>query len=105
MESLGKRIMVDSAQRWMAVVSHGVVSLARSSNSFEFKTSKNMIYPCPFCGSDKVYVRFYNQPSVCCEVCLCMGPASKRLTKENKDDCEREAVLLWNKRAVITGAT
>src|SRR5690348_16133770 len=25
---------------------------------------------CPFCGSRRVQVRFYNQPSVCCEDCL-----------------------------------
>ena len=53
---------------------------------------------CPFCGSAKVYVRFYNQPSVCCEDCLCMGPAAQHLTKGNKDECEREAILRWNKR-------
>lgn len=54
--------------------------------------------PCPFCRSPNVRVRFYNQPSVCCESCLCMGPASHRLTKTNKDQCEREAIVLWNKR-------
>jgi hypothetical protein len=27
-----------------------------------------------------------------------MGPASQRLTKINKDECEREAILRWNKR-------
>ena len=27
-----------------------------------------------------------------------MGPAAQRLTKDNKDQCEREAVLRWNKR-------
>ncbi len=27
-----------------------------------------------------------------------MGPASSHLTKTNKDDCEREAILRWNKR-------
>lgn len=53
---------------------------------------------CPFCGSSKVYVRFYNQPSVCCEDCLCMGPAAQRLTKDNKNQCEEEAGLRWNKR-------
>lgn len=53
---------------------------------------------CPFCGSSKVYIRFYNQPSVCCEDCLCMGPAAQRLTKDNKTECEQEATLRWNKR-------
>lgn len=53
---------------------------------------------CPFCGSSKVIVRFYNQPSVVCDKCLCMGPAAQRLTKDNKDECEKEAILRWNKR-------
>lgn len=54
---------------------------------------------CPFCGSSKVHVRFYNQPSVVCDDCLCMGPASpQRLTRDNKAYCEGEAILRWNKR-------
>lgn len=55
---------------------------------------------CPFCGSSRVYVRFYNQPSVVCEDCLCMGPAARRLTAhpDNKSECEQEAILRWNKR-------
>ena len=53
---------------------------------------------CPFCGSAKVHVRYYNQPSVCCNDCLCMGPAAQRLTNDNKDECSREAILRWNKR-------
>ena len=53
---------------------------------------------CPFCGSAKVAVRFYNQPSVVCADCLCMGPAARRLTKVNKEQCEREAVVRWNHR-------
>lgn len=55
---------------------------------------------CPFCGSSRVYVRFYNQPSVVCKDCLCMGPAAQRLTLDpnNKGQCEQEAVLRWNKR-------
>lgn len=57
---------------------------------------------CPFCGSLKVRVRFYNQPSVVCENCLCMGPATvRRLNKDNKDELEKEAVLRWNKRVVL----
>ena len=58
-----------------------------------------LLMRCPFCGSSKVYVRFYNQPSVVCEDCLAMGPASpRRLTKDNQAECEKEAVLRWNKR-------
>lgn len=57
---------------------------------------------CPFCGSSKVYVRFYNQPSVCCEECLCMGPAAQRLTRDNKVQCEKEAALRWNKRVDLS---
>lgn len=53
---------------------------------------------CPFCGSQKVAVRFYNQPSVVCETCLCMGPAAQRLSKDNKEQCQQEAELRWNKR-------
>lgn len=54
---------------------------------------------CPFCGSSKVYVRLYNQPSVCCETCLAMGPATvRRLNKDNQRDLEIEAAKRWNKR-------
>lgn len=27
-----------------------------------------------------------------------MGPAAQRMTKENKQNCEQEAILRWNKR-------
>lgn len=55
--------------------------------------------PCPFCGSSRVYVRLYNQPSVCCEECLAMGPGSnQRLTRENKEQCVEEASEKWNGR-------
>lgn len=57
---------------------------------------------CPFCGSARVGVRFYNQPSVVCEDCLCMGPAAQRLTAHNKDECREEAKLRWNKRVDYT---
>ena len=54
---------------------------------------------CPFCGSSKVYVRLYNQPSVCCETCLAMGPATvSRLNKDNQSELEIEAAKRWNKR-------
>ena len=58
------------------------------------------IAPCPFCGSDRVAVRLYNQPSVVCENCLCMGPAADRLTKapDNLNECITQAEELWNKR-------
>jgi hypothetical protein len=58
---------------------------------------------CPFCGSSKVHVRFYNQPSVCCETCLAMGPATEeRLNSQNLDKLMEEAALRWNKRVVLT---
>lgn len=64
----------------------------------------NHLKRCPFCGSSHVYVRFYNQPSVCCEDCLAMGPAASRLTQhpDNKDRCEEEAALRWNKRVDLS---
>jgi hypothetical protein len=57
---------------------------------------------CPFCGSSKVYVRLYNQPSVHCEECLSLGPAAQRLTKDNEDQCLEEAALRWNKRVDLS---
>ncbi len=62
----------------------------------------NAISRCPFCGSSKVRVRFYNQPSVVCEDCLCMGPAAHRLNLDNKDQCEAEAILRWNHRTDLS---
>jgi len=53
---------------------------------------------CPFCGSPKVSVRFYNQPSVVCHKCLCMGPAASRLRKDNQAQCQQEASERWNQR-------
>lgn len=53
---------------------------------------------CPFCGSSKVSVRFYNQPSVVCHTCLCMGPAASRLRKDNQAQCQQEAAERWNQR-------
>jgi hypothetical protein len=53
---------------------------------------------CPFCGSPKVSVRFYNQPSVVCHNCLCMGPAASRLRKDNQAQCQKEASERWNLR-------
>jgi hypothetical protein len=58
-----------------------------------------VLKPCPFCGSSAVYVRFYNQPTVCCEKCLAGGPGTPRqLNAENKDELEKEAIGLWNNR-------
>lgn len=59
---------------------------------------------CPFCGSSKVEVRLYNQPSVVCHACLAMGPAAPRLTKspDNTEECKRIAVQKWNDRPRAT---
>lgn len=57
--------------------------------------------PCPFCGSLKVSVRFYNQPSVVCLHCLAMGPATSKRIKNGDDLMEfrKEAIRLWNGRS------
>lgn len=61
-----------------------------------------ILLPCPFCGSQKVELRLYNQPSVVCENCLAMGPAAPRLTKwpNNLDECKRIAQEKWNQRTL-----
>jgi hypothetical protein len=63
------------------------------------KTQK--LEACPFCGSTDLQVVLYNKPGVVCHKCLALGPAAKRL---EKDDAEKqrawtEAETLWNKRA------
>lgn len=68
---------------------------------------QNKLNPCPFCGSSRVTVRFYNQPSVVCEDCLAMGPAAQRLTMkpDNRSEAAAEACALWHKRGLSNNAT
>lgn len=60
----------------------------------------NPLKRCPFCGSSRVEIRLYNQPSAVCLDCLCMGPAAHRLTKNpnNLEQCLEEAAIRWNHR-------
>lgn len=55
---------------------------------------------CPFCGSEKVEVTFYNKPSVVCQNCWAGGPNANELTAyDTKEGAGMEAAYLWNKRA------
>ena len=74
------------------------VTETETTSPGSLKPAGSALMACPFCGSPKVGVRFYNQPSVVCHNCLCMGPAASRLRKDNKDQCEREAIERWNQR-------
>ena len=58
------------------------------------------LFACPFCGSERVELRYYNQPSVVCLDCLAVGPASERLLRfeSNKQQCAAQATALWNRR-------
>lgn len=64
-----------------------------------------ILLPCPFCGSSRVAVRFYNKPSVMCELCGAFGPSGPLLKMHNMEECKEEASKLWNERVHLTTNT